>query len=81
MSETRGLVERVLHVRAHGVEQLGGGLRITHNKLPCELDVHGECNETLLHAVVELAFEIPSFAVVSEREPTTRRTELVDLET
>lgn len=63
LCELHRLVERLLHVASQLVEKLLGGGRITVHQSAGELQVDGQGDEVLVHAIVEVALDRATIVV------------------
>ncbi len=79
MREPPGLFERLLRVASRFREELLRRLGIGIDGSRRDLEVGGEADQQLLHAVVEGALEAAAFGVVRQGESLARRAKFLDL--
>ena len=77
VGERPQLVDRVTHVGAERGEHLWCGGRVLGDLVGGEAQVDGECDEVLLGAVVEVAFDPPPLGVRRRHQTHARGTQLV----
>ncbi len=69
LRKLRRLVQRLLYVTAHLVQERSRGCRIGHDQFARELEVDRERHEVLLHAVVQFALDATAIVVGRKHEP------------
>ena len=79
LRKLRRLVQRLLHAALHFFEERIRSRRIGREQLRGELQVHGEGDEVLLYALVQIALDRTAVGVGSQYEPLPRRAQLRDV--
>ena len=79
MRQLPRLVQRLLHVASHLVEERPRRSRIGVDQAGCELQVDREGDQVLLRTVVQLALDLAAVGISGQDEPLPGRTQLSDL--